>query len=737
MFSAASQQGEPRRQSYKVRPAPTMFWRICALTRVRPQSFTRGLLNASELEEAASHRAKHPDTLETVPEEGVWNQQTRSRLPTSSSAQTHLSTSGSTTSLSTTGSNAHLASASLILGETASLHPKLPRVMSNAVPSYAYGAPSTNKERPTHTRAPRGSLGGDEGSIDGRSSLRGGKSRARDNDDDAGSGSVSLLAGNEPSPEAASVRYARLKQRLQNTGSPSVPEPPPSAAMNPAPATTSAPPTKPSSTGTIRKNPKPTAVGSRDTSVNLAVAIQQAEARRKAALASAPSTQPAAPAPSTLDQPSFEDGSYEMEIDLRDPDATAPADHLPDGEDGSAVKETHTVSPNRDGDTSLTGSKKRKKGRKSGHVVLDPTYKYRPDDEFSSDSEAGEGLAGGKGKRNAKAPDRSLPGEGSGLGENKRPKKKARKSGEVARGDSETGSDVDTGEGIAKSRSRRSLANPNGSGEGRSHSLGQCFHPLIVLQAQSSKNMPPQLTTLGPKPSPSLVLGQSVPPTANTSTRTTRTKTLPPAPRAVGAARPKTRTPRPTARRPISSRDRPASRAPSVQCRPRGNLSTGPSRSTKATRSVSRWREGVIATKRRRGWSERWKRRRRTRGGDRWPKRCLRGSRRSRGSPSCRSVNPPLFLRSTPAPEPVAREGGDTGWAGRSGPSSGRYRRYDGGIWPSSASSSPFSCVSHPHLHRLARCSVLTTRSVRELVPIPPSTAPGGLRRPLDATGQR
>lgn len=431
----------------------------------RAQTFTRGLLNAGDLEEAAIYRAKHHDRLSPLPEEPA---PPRTGEPSSSETAGRLG-GFAKPGLPTSSSGPHLPSASLILGETSALQPRMPRSASEVgrVPlSYAYGAPSSGKEKASHTKAPRGSLGGageeGEGSVGGKSK----GSRGPGGEDRLSASGIGVVASPKRS-DPATVRYARLKDRVKSTGSSTLIglAPPTSAAASSTSPATEMAPSVGSSSGLIKKSVKPAGgVSSNNTSVNIATAFR-IEDERRAALASGGQQLP---------RPPTNGGSYDMEVDLYDPDESISME-VPQVEeaDDALVKETHQLPP---GATAPIGDENVRKRKKGGRrSTTDPTYKYRPGDSASSDSEAGEGIGDKRGKREVKSREEEEAGETSltGGGVRKRPpKKKARKTGD----EEDTDSQEDTGEGIAKNRARRSLG--DGNREGRPASP---FPSLIVV----------------------------------------------------------------------------------------------------------------------------------------------------------------------------------------------------------------------------------------------------------------
>ncbi|POW11653.1 hypothetical protein PSTT_05198 [Puccinia striiformis] len=231
-------------------------------------------------------------------------------------------------------------SASLILGQTKKINPRLPRPSSSTITlssvpySYAYGAAGSP---PQQKQAHKGSTS---------------KQATEDN---MSLGSQSSDRTSEP----AQVRYARLNQRLQNTGS----------ANPPSKLTTTT--------------------------------------------------------------------------------------HLP--HDTSTSKQ-HTQSNTTEYTTTTnTENKKRKKSRRSN---IDPSYKYRPGDSDSSDSQAGEGIADKRLRREKKARLESLESQQQQQQEGNSKKSTVstskRKSRRKSFGSEDlTDSNEDTGPGIAATRSRR------------------------------------------------------------------------------------------------------------------------------------------------------------------------------------------------------------------------------------------------------------------------------------------
>lgn len=103
--------------------------------------------------------------------------------------------------------------------------------------------------------------------------------------------------------------------------------------------------------------------------------------------------------------------------------------------------------------------KKRRKSRKS----FDPSYKYKPGDSATSDSEAGEGIADKRDRREKKlaaaaAAEAAAGGSGHQTTSAKQTNKRRRRT--TNQHESETDSDEEGGEGIALTRGRRSIKPP-------------------------------------------------------------------------------------------------------------------------------------------------------------------------------------------------------------------------------------------------------------------------------------
>ncbi|KAH8925608.1 hypothetical protein BT69DRAFT_1348622 [Atractiella rhizophila] len=272
-------------------------------------------------------------------------------------------------------------------------------VQTHSIPiSYAYGAANNAKPRSS------GGGGGDMGDRDSIGGGSSGRKRARASlqkegeahlQDDASVSSVGAGGGllRSGATEAAAVRYARLKERVNSTGVATAP---------------------PHSGGARQFAARPPVVegASKDTSINIATAFREAQARQFAVGGG---------------QAAAAEGQKETHFE---------------GEDSSPVD--------------VLGKRKRKK-RKS---QLDPTYKHVPGETNSDDSSAGEGIGATRGKRPKKSVE--FVDDGTAPPPKKKQRRKSNKKGqeeETATSDS----DEEGGEGIALTRGRREIRRPEDS----------------------------------------------------------------------------------------------------------------------------------------------------------------------------------------------------------------------------------------------------------------------------------
>ncbi|EFP87570.2 uncharacterized protein PGTG_13941 [Puccinia graminis f. sp. tritici CRL 75-36-700-3] len=307
-------------------------------------------------------------------------------------------------------------SASLILGQTAKINPRLPRpsastITLSSVPySYAYGAAGSPPQP-----APKKSYNSAQtvdttDSISPRSRSSRGRQTALHPDDM----SVASVSSEKTGSEPAQIRYARLNQRLQNTGSANAPTqvPPPKVIV-----------------------PKPNSTHLNDTSVNIASAFERAQ------LASRLNKNHNPPQKSTQQSANNNHTRPENIQSSYDRQNLNPSNNQDDQYTTSELNQTHQT------------NKKRKKGRRS----IDPSYKYRPGDSATSDSEAGEGIADKRLRREKKArlEQEKLEAQ-TGTSKKRAISKRRRTTSRRSNGsDDLTDSDLDTGPGIAATRGRR------------------------------------------------------------------------------------------------------------------------------------------------------------------------------------------------------------------------------------------------------------------------------------------
>jgi hypothetical protein len=229
--------------------------------------------------------------------------------------------------------------------------------------------------------------------------------------------SVASVSSEKTGSEPAQIRYARLNQRLQNTGSANAPPqvPPPKVIV-----------------------PKPNSTHLNDTSVNIASAFERAQ------LASRLNKNQNPPQKSTQQSAINQNNNHTRPENIQssyDRQNLNPSNDQDDQYTNAELNQSHPT------------NKKRKKGRRS----IDPSYKYRPGDSATSDSEAGEGIADKRLRREKKArleqeKLEAQPGTSKKRAISKRRKTTSRRSNGS---DDLTDSDLDTGPGIAATRGRR------------------------------------------------------------------------------------------------------------------------------------------------------------------------------------------------------------------------------------------------------------------------------------------
>ncbi|WAQ92024.1 hypothetical protein PtA15_15A418 [Puccinia triticina] len=285
-------------------------------------------------------------------------------------------------------------SASLILGQTSKVNPRLPRPSSSAITlssvpySYAYGAAGSPPQLASKKTSNSAQTVDTTDSISPRSRSSRGRQPALHPDDM----SIASVSSDKNGPEPAQIRYARLNQRLQNTGSAHAPsQPPPPKVIV----------------------PKPKSTHLNDTSVNIASAFERAQ---MASRSNAPQSS------NTQDRNPLQQNSH------------------------------HFTRPE-----NLQPSYNRPIPSTSNQRSIDPSYKYRPGDSASSDSEAGEGIADKRLRREKKARlEQEKQEHQSGTAKKRTVSKRRRTNSRRSNGsDDLTDSDEDTGPGIAATRGRR------------------------------------------------------------------------------------------------------------------------------------------------------------------------------------------------------------------------------------------------------------------------------------------
>ncbi|KNZ45844.1 hypothetical protein VP01_774g2 [Puccinia sorghi] len=257
-------------------------------------------------------------------------------------------------------------SATLILGQTSKINPRLPRPSATAISlssvpySYAYGAAGSPPQPGTKKPFNSAQTVDTTDSISPRSRSSRGRQAPTYPDDM----SVASASSDKNAPEPAHIRYARLNQRLQNTGSANAPNPAlPKVVV-----------------------PKPSSTLLNDTSVNIASAFERAQlASRTKNNSSNHNT--------NADQQAQQNNNNDNHHTR--PEIHQDRQNLTASIDQDNIQYTNNEQLNENQQL----NKKRKKNRRS----IDPSYRYRPGDSATSDSEAGEGIADKRMRREKKA----------------------------------------------------------------------------------------------------------------------------------------------------------------------------------------------------------------------------------------------------------------------------------------------------------------------------------------------
>jgi hypothetical protein len=315
-------------------------------------------------------------------------------------------------------------SASLILGQTTKINPRLPRPSSSAITlsaSYAYGAAGSPPQIGPKQAAHSVQTVDTTDSISPRSRSSRGRQTTTLYPDDM---SIASVSSEKNGPESAQIRYARLNQRLQNTGSANAPSQPLPKVIVPKP------------------KPKPSSTHLNDTSVNIASAFERAQIASRSQQMKNNNTEP-------LNQQQQQQQQQQQNLHHtrpENPQSSHNRENMPDSNDQYT---------NTDQNENQATNKKRKKSRRS----IDPSYKYRPGDSATSDSEAGEGIADKRLRREKKArleQEKNLTQ--TGTSKKRTTSSRRRTSSRRSNGsDDLTDSDEDTGPGIAATRGRRIL----------------------------------------------------------------------------------------------------------------------------------------------------------------------------------------------------------------------------------------------------------------------------------------
>ncbi|CAH7687089.1 UNC-like C-terminal-domain-containing protein [Phakopsora pachyrhizi] len=376
------------------------------------RAFTNQLVNRNNTHNQQPHTQQHQQDRQPPSEESI---NTNGQQP-----QATVNNNG----IGGQPEDQRLPSASLILGHRSRINPRLPRPSNlPTVPlSYAYGSTTTttnqttnnNNNSSTSSSSSSTSTNNNIHSPSSSSILKTHSTKQSMSIDTTSNNITSDLNSGKKQSEPAHVRYARLNQRLQNTGSVSSTLP------------SSRKPSSSNRSHSTNHNPIPP---TNRNPINIASAFE------KARWAANPDQQPRkeqAQTESIESQPLRRVQSRENQ----------PLDSV-------------TNDPNLSPDpNSSFGSRKRRKSRR----LLDPSYKYRPGDSASSDSEAGEGIADKRNRREQGKKNRTDNEDYSpqlNPPNQNRKQKRRRNSRQSFDSDDVTDSDLDTGPGIAATRPKR------------------------------------------------------------------------------------------------------------------------------------------------------------------------------------------------------------------------------------------------------------------------------------------